>query len=779
MKTRKQIFVMGASFLALMSPASAFAEITDADQTAEVAPPTTGNGFDESSTDIVVTATRREASILDVPLSITALSQDELDTKGVRNIADIARMVPGVTFSQGHAGRTQIAVRGIASSIGAATTGVYIDETPVQIRSLSIASNFYPTVFDLERVEVLRGPQGTLFGAGAMGGAVRFILAKPGLEEYTGSARAEIGFTKGGDPSYEVAAALGGPIAKDRLGFRGSVYYRRDGGYVDRVPDTVGFGSPDKNSNSRESFAGNFALTFAPTDRLSITPSLFYQDLKRNDSDQYWTFQSQDYPEFVNGNGFASTGFDKAKIFALKVEYDFGPAQLVSNSSIVDRDFGSTSDTTGAILEILRLPYNFAIPGGGEASFDRLAFTQKAFTQEIRLQSSDNADSRLSYVLGIFYQNGRQVAREVGDSINLFPTILGLPPATANALFPNGVFLRVDDRSRDRQIAGFVQLDYRLADKLTLTAGARVSRLKFDFSNVSGGFFYGAGSSASGRSSETPFTPKFGIEYKPSANWLLYASAAKGFRPGGANPLAPSTCAANLAALGLTASPATFASDSVWSYEAGVKGRAGGMTLQSSIFNVDWSDIQSATTLPSCGFRYIENRGSARSRGFDAQVNLRPARGLSFDLNVTYTDATNRETINTLPGAPVPGTIVRKGDRFAGPWSGSFAMDYQSSLGSGDLSGYAHLQYDFQTVADASKSYNVNYRPALNRIDDTQFLSARVGVRKADVDVSLFVDNLLNSDAVIGIQHWHPTATRVLEQSFRPRSFGATASYRF
>ena len=194
------------SALALMGPALAMA------QTATPQRSPRSNSLEE----IVVTATRREENLLDVPLSIAAYTQQSLDQKGVRTIEDLARITPGLSIMQGFSGIRYISIRGIESRWGATTTGVYIDETPIQVRSLSISTNFYPALFDLERVEVLRGPQGTLFGAGAMGGAVRFIIAKPNLNDYSASVRTEAAFTEGGDPTYEAAARSAGRWSRTR-----------------------------------------------------------------------------------------------------------------------------------------------------------------------------------------------------------------------------------------------------------------------------------------------------------------------------------------------------------------------------------------------------------------------------------------------------------------------------------------------------------------------------------------------------------------------------------
>src|SRR5882724_958481 len=198
--------------------------------------------------EIVVTATRREERLQDVPVSVIAFSQEKIDSQGLKNIDDLSRLSPGLNFSRNGMGssanyndeNSDIAIRGVDSAAGAATTGIYIDDTPVQSRHIGFgAVTVFPALFDLDRIEVLLGPQGTLFGAGAEGGVVRFIAPEPDLKKPSGYARADAAITDGGSPSYEGGVAFGAPIIDDVLAFRASVSFRRDGGWVDRVGYTL------------------------------------------------------------------------------------------------------------------------------------------------------------------------------------------------------------------------------------------------------------------------------------------------------------------------------------------------------------------------------------------------------------------------------------------------------------------------------------------------------------------------------------------------------------
>src|ERR1700681_1836465 len=232
-------------------------------------------------TEIIVTATRREESLSKVPVSVSAFTQETMDQRGVKDITDLVRYTPGVSIDQ--TGTNAISIRGISSSGGAGTTGIYIDDTPIQMRSLGFnPDDTLPKTFDLDRVEVLRGPQGTLFGAGSEGGTVRYILTQPSVTKESTYARTELSFTQYGEPSYEAGLAHGGPIIDGVLGFRASAWYRKDGGWIDRVDPTTR-AVVDKNANTDESLVLRLAALWQPVSSLQIAPSFYYQNRQEHD----------------------------------------------------------------------------------------------------------------------------------------------------------------------------------------------------------------------------------------------------------------------------------------------------------------------------------------------------------------------------------------------------------------------------------------------------------------------------------------------------------------
>ena len=240
--------------------------------------------------EIVVTATRHEEGLSKVPISVTALTQDAMDIRGVKDFQDVARFTPGVDID--NSGTNNISIRGIASSGGAGTTGIYIDDTPIQIRALAFnPDDTLPKSFDVDRIEVLRGPQGTLFGAGSEGGTVRYITTQPSLTKSSIYSREEVSYTEGGAPSYEAGVAGGMPLIDGTLGVRATVWYRRDGGWIDHI-DPVSLATTEKNANFDETTLIRLAAVWAPNDKLTVTPSYYYQDRYRNDVESYWPLYS-------------------------------------------------------------------------------------------------------------------------------------------------------------------------------------------------------------------------------------------------------------------------------------------------------------------------------------------------------------------------------------------------------------------------------------------------------------------------------------------------------
>jgi iron complex outermembrane recepter protein len=735
--------------------------------------------------EIVVTATRHKASVQDVPLSITAFGQAAMQNLGITGIQDIARLTPGLTTSYANTGTTIISIRGISSTVGTSTTGIYIDDTPIQVRYIgagTAASNAFPAVFDLDRIEVLRGPQGTLFGSGSEGGTVRFITTPPSLTQYSGHGRAEFSFNERGVPGYQFGDAAGGPLVPGQVGFRVSAYVNEDAGWIDLQP-YPGAIVAQSNVNTDQTATVSGALTWAVTDALQITPSVFYQREHRGNTNDYWRVLSNPADdEFISGFQFAQPETDKFVLPSLKAEYKLPGVTLFSNTSYLDRTRDALADYTFIAVQILT--HNFTGPNSVTQTY--FNNPQKAFTQELRLQSS-NPNSVVTWVVGGFYQDSRQKANEVAVSPTLGSLTEALFGATVPQVFgldllPGGIAYEGFDTSRDQQLAYFGQVDLKATRALTLTVGLRYSHTKFDYSNAQDGPFNGGPTAYAGNASENDTTPKYGVSYKLGGGALLYASASKGFRPGGGNaPVSLETCAPDLAKLGLTKAPTTFSSDHVWSYEAGSKGRllAGRVQWDASAFYVDWTGIQSRVNLNTCGQEFIGNLGSAVSKGFDLQAQIAPYRGLTVETSLGYTDSRYAKTV--LDGGTPQMPIVSKGELLpTPPWHAVVAVDYDFAELANERTPYLHVDDTYTSGYTLGNPKDVLYDPRNPAsYSSANELNTRVGLKAGDWDVALFCKNMLNAHAVYDTIHANSGSDLFLDQALPPRVFGVTANYWF
>src|SRR5258708_4350721 len=257
------------------------ASAASANDATAAAEPVASGGLEEC----VWRRARREEGISKVPISMTALSQDALDQRGIRDLTELVRFTPGVSIDT--TGTNQISIRGISSSAGAGTTGIYIDDTPIQMRELGFnPDETLPKTFDLDRVEVLRGPQGTLFGSGSEGGTIRYIMTQPSVSQESTYVRSEAAYTQHGAPSGEAGIAHGGPIIDGVLGYRASIWYRYDGGWINRVDNANNI--TERNANHTGTTAARFALLWQPNENVKVTPSVMFQNKQQHDLSTYW-----------------------------------------------------------------------------------------------------------------------------------------------------------------------------------------------------------------------------------------------------------------------------------------------------------------------------------------------------------------------------------------------------------------------------------------------------------------------------------------------------------
>jgi len=718
--------------------------------------------------EVVVTANRREELLGEAPLSIAAWTQQTMLESGIRGMTEIGALTPAVEFDYfsdlGPGIFTNVSIRGVNSSNGS-STAIYYDDTPIPAQR-DLGSSFgrsFPVTFDLDRVEVLRGPQSTLLGEGAEGGAIRFIPNSPSLTSFGSLVRTEIAATEGGDLSYEAGAAAGGPIRTDVAGYRVSGWYRSDGGFVDRVDPFTG-ATVDESANRivTKSFRG--ALTFVPTDRLEVTPSLTWQDLDARDSSVFFVALSDP------GAGVLRSG----KLLRQPVEDGFYLASVKVTAALDSADLTSVTSylvrTASVFYDATNNPMGWGNPQGPEypdSYDDALPSTsdqrQIVLSQELRLTSAGDADSP-KWIAGAFVSRARDL-----DLAAFGPTVNAAGNLIEGASSYQGETIQAD---------AFGEMALKLGERLTANLGARLGYADYDASlSVSGPTYEGAQPEFSGAGHETQLTPKFTLSYRPGENHLWYFTAAKGYRMGGVNSPPPTACA--------TPTPATHDPDYVWNYELGTKSnfQDGRVRLNASVFHIDWHDVQNLIFSVECGYNYFGNIGTANSNGFDFAAQALLTQHFNVDLSVAYTDAYYTHTVRF-------GSFVRvnKGDAVGAvpvvpsPWNVTASFEYHFPIG---RDGIAHVR-----ALDAYHSQNPgpfythdpespSYDPTKRADPATNVLNMQLGVNWSEVDVELFVNNVLDSQPTLFRRNPYPQSTLFFATTFRPRTIGLSASWHF
>ena len=780
--------------------------------------------------EVVVTSTRREENLSKVPISVTALTGEEMETKGIKDIEDVARFTPGINVD--NTGTGNIAIRGIASTGGAGTTGIYIDDTPIQLRALAFnPDETLPKAFDMDRIEVLRGPQGTLFGAGSEGGTVRYITTQPSLTKSSVYSREELSYTEGGQPSYEAGVAAGGPIIDGVLGARATVWYRRDGGWIDRVDPTAADPANavvDHNANRAETTLVRLAGVWAANDHWTATPSIYYQNRQLHDASTYWPIYSNPGSDkFVSGAPQAIPSPDKFYLPALKIEGHFDAFDAISNTSYYHRQETSGYDGTLYNLEFYQT-YNNSVAdvNGNTISFlpgvpfplldgsgihlpasianyrspATVENDQQNLTQEIRLVSNDQS-AKLIWTTGVFFSsNHQQYLEQIHDPMleNFWQTVAGESYLDVFGIgydpgFPNDAYF-LQTHSNDRQIAVYGEATYALFDQVKLTLGARYSKTKFSFNTLTGGpQLFLPNQANTGDKKENSFTPKVDISWQIDPKDLLYFTYAKGFRPGGANnPVPYAACASDFTNFGITQAPATFSSDTVDSYEIGAKNNfADRVRIATSIYYINWHNIQQRIVPPICQISFIANLGTAVAKGGDFQGEFLITDSLTADLTAGFTSA--RYTENSEFSSQEVAPIVISGDAITGeggqpipPFTASAGLEYRFNAWSHDM--FVRGDYEYQGRArwlpPQQDPGTQLYDPANYTLSATNFVSLRAGVKFGEMQLEPFIDNLLDTHPVTNYtfsiyQINNPQFSRLqTDYTLRPRTFGLTFTFR-
>ena len=543
--------------------------------------------------EIVVTAQKRTERLVDVPVSITALRSDDLINKGALRFEDYKAFIPGVSSIAVAPGYNQINIRGIntGSNQLSSTVGIYFDEAPTNSSTSAAIGNRLtpdPDLFDVERIEVLRGPQGTLYGANALGGVLKYVLAQPDLNAAHGQAQAGISGVAHGDIGYLGRAAISAPIIEGVLGVRASGFYTLDPGFIDNT-----FNGRTGLSRSTN-WGGRLALLWKPSSTLSIELSSLYQKRTTDGLPQETVsttgFVPTDgrYRQYSPTNEFVNTEY---QLHALTLNLDMNFATLTSATSYGRQrtrlafDYSANLGTTLGLIGIPGVPY-VSLPADNDV---------RKFTQEIRLASPSS--STIDYVLGAYYTHEKSSSLNGGYG---YTATGALAPAPVNPL------QNVNLRNTYEELAFFANATVHLSDRLSVQGGGRWSRNWQKSSEPLDGLLFGplSGTVIDQRSAESAWTFAVSPQYALSKDWNVYARVAKGFRPGGANLVLP----------GGGGTP-TYHSDTLINYEIGTKASLFGRRLDVSLaaFWIDWDNIQT-TAKDALGFNYLVNGGRARSK---------------------------------------------------------------------------------------------------------------------------------------------------------------------
>lgn len=695
---------------------------------------------------VIVTSRKRSESMNDVPISINVVSEDLINNLGASDFTDLLGVVPSLTAYQNGPGRTRLSIRGVANGGGndndtqnQETVGIYLDEIPISMGGM----NPELALFDLKRVEVLRGPQGTLFGAGSMTGTVRMVSNDPNLTEFEGKYELSASKIEHGSNNQSVKALVNVPLIENELAVRISGYYLDNGGYIDNSL------TGEKDLNTGNSKGAKISALYIPTNELSIDFSYLHHDYSDNgrpvDIDSTPLFV-RDYPSF---DGYDDT-MDIANV---TLTYDLDWAELVSSTSYFDRSIVNPRS--------LDLLFESALPPG-ITPHELVDLTDsEVYVQELRLAST--TDSDLQWTVGA-YADKKDVFYE-----NTFPVpgadaILGVPSSAFGAP-DDHLFYGFDDLTV-KTYAFFGEAYYDIGD-LSITAGLRYFNWEQEIEFYQSGLFNGeANSDTRPKGSVDGFNPKLNVSYHLDRDNLVYAQAAKGFRYGGINGAIPaSVCADELAEVERDGGDTRFFDpDEIWNYEIGVKGSdsQGTVSYNATYFHIDWTDMQTSRSF-ECGFGFKENVGDATSKGVELEVTVKPVEGLVLSAGGAY--------INTSLDADVPNLDAQKGD--AAPFvpevsfttSAEYSMQLNENL---EGFGWVNVQYTDDRSTEFSEQ-NSNYR----KMDAYTLANMRVGIRFSGYEISLFANNMFDDDGVvraIGRPPFDPPASiRVT-----PRTIGMT-----
>jgi iron complex outermembrane recepter protein len=735
--------------------------------------------------EIIVTAEKRESTVQKTAISLTAVSGADIQDRGLSDLSNLVQSVPGVSVRTSGPGMAEYEMRGVSSTGGnSPTVGFYYDDTPLTAPSASNEGKIVisPALYDLSRVEVLRGPQGTLYGSGSMGGTIKVVPNAPNPDAFDASVETTFADTDHGGFDHAENAMVNLPFGGGMAALRIVGSYSRDAGWIDRVVIAPGDFPPANPATRGNILAAPIAADYhdvndvdrttvrvsvliKPVDGLTITPSFFYQRLAAGglpyiDSDPGTDAHYQ--PVDVSENYR-----DEFKLGSLNVKYTTPVLELSSITSYWSRNEPLNQDTTeswtvGLVSSGGPPGYTVAQGGIGAASAIEYNPTHQT-TEELRVSSVGDANPK--WLVGYFYED----FHSAWDIV--FPSQNGAAIYGSNNLFSYFSPMPIYQQSV------FGEVTYNVTEPFAITVGAR----RYHYNAPVNIDQYGALTATVVTSTvekDQGVTPKVSLSYDFSKDFMLYATASKGFRPGGGTGPVPTsgplTCEAQLqqeyGSTSFVAGPISFKSDNVWSYELGEKLRLADnrVTINGSVYFEKWNGVQQANSLSSCGYTYTANTGNAHVRGAELEIQAIVVRDLTVSANAGYSHATMASTPLIDAGFD-PGTPIQQVPQ----WTSSESIAYRHGL-TDELALIARADNTY-TGSRTDATFAINQLPAYD------LANVRAGVDGGRWSAVLFVNNVADKRALLNniVQDAVnlPTFNRVAVS--QPRTAGIDFNYKF
>jgi len=734
--------------------------------------------------EIIVSAQKRPERAQDIPMSLTTISSGDIEQFGASDFQDLLLSIPGISYSAAEWGLHRYSIRGISSAAANPTVGIYFNDVSLVTVNTSFSGAADPALIDIERIEVLGGPQGTLYGGSAMGGAIKYVTRKPAMDAFSIEAGIDVGAVDHGGTSYGGDSLINVPLIDHTLALRMGGAYRLDAGYVSNIPNAsvqvwsesatmppepfapVTYPSQStyvsRDFNQRATSTGRLSILYSADESLKLTGIATFQHTNQANPDEFFT----NLPEFENTARFPQPTYEDLGMYSVEVTKQWQTLQLVSLTGLVDRSIILDRDFS-LFLGMLN-PLLLSTDSSNKSNTDT-----RTYSEEVRL-SSTATPSAVKWTVGALYSHQHDDFNQVVDTVD------------AGRILDTGTDITYsgDLVTRISQIALFGDLTYTVLHDLDLNVGARWFDIRQLVDGGYSGYLNGGQTSIDGRrSTNVGVTPKASVAYRPLDDHLLYFDAGRGFRAGGPNPynIISSLCNPALARLGLNHSPDSYDPDSLWTYEIGSKNVWHDIPLivNGAIYYTNWLHIQQEVTLPTCAFPFVGNVGAATVKGAELSAEFQITPSALIGGNASYTDTRVTKSGMGVPaqiGQPLLDTPLWMGSAYAA-WR-FLALENWNATARVDFEYHGSNLRQFQSTASVSYSSG-----STGEIPDATQIQAAYHVINAGLQfvrgrtrIRLYVDNV--GDAAPYLDFRRAPGFSAAD-TIRPRTIGLSTRTQF